>query len=314
VVIAFILWLDDTSAIAENPTPLPAFQKSGCDALAFSPDGKLLATGGVEGTVIIWSVAERKDLAILTGDYGVVLSLTFSPDGKRLAGGTSEKMVQIWDTTTWKTQDVIKGPDSYCAVCYSPDGKFLATAEYGGGIVRLWDANSMLKRVRFDGHTAAVVCLAFSPDGKYLASGGDKGQVKIWDLQTCKETADLKGHKTKVKGLAFSPDNKMLATVGQERTIKLWDFAKGKELRSLVADSNAQLQAVQFSPDGKTVVAGGEAEGIYFWDPATGAIRRRFTSYTGILLVMAFSPDGKTLASSHRDRNSKVLLWDLDDK
>jgi WD40 repeat protein len=158
-----------------------------------------------------------------------------------------------------------------------------------------------------------VNCLAFSPDGKTLASGSSDATIKLWDVATGKEQATLKGHKAGVICVAFSPDGKTLAS-GSNRddtTIKLWDVATGKEQATLKGHKTGS--GVTFSPDGKRLVSwGGGARDtgtIKLWDVATGKEQATLWGHRSTVASVAFSPDGNTLASG--DNDMTIMLWDV---
>lgn len=197
--------------------------------IAFSPDGRILASGGRDEAIILWNMATGQELRTfdwrspreIGGDW--IYSLAFSPNGKRLAVGRTDPIVKVRDVVTGRELMALKGhSDIVRYLTYSPDGKTLATASFDK-TVRLWDAQTGKELMALKGHAAPVYCVAFSPDGKRLATGSD-GTVKLWDIMTGQGLITLQGQT--VTSVAFSPDGKTLATGGTDSIAKLWHAAK----------------------------------------------------------------------------------------
>jgi WD40 repeat protein/serine/threonine protein kinase len=313
-------------------------------SVAFSPDGRLLATSSWDKTVKIWDVqtlaGERNPSPLHTlHHHGGVWSVVFSPDGKRLASAGDRKVrsempvlqlaeVKIWDPTSGQELCTIEGQERelWAALAFSPDGQSLATGHLSsqegitGNVVNLWDANTGRKIRTFVGHTQPVHSVAFSPDGRWLASGagnigasaGTQGELKVWDLHSGRELFDLRAHLT-VYALAFSPDGRRLASGGgEDQTIKLWDMATGHEAVTF-REHFGNVRSLAFSPNGRQLLSASHDMTVRVWDatpveghpdPAYLTLRGHRGNVTGV----AFSPDGRYLASAGVD--ATVKIWD----
>jgi serine/threonine protein kinase/Tol biopolymer transport system component len=239
--------------------------------VAFSPDGKTLASGGgyfsadlKPGEIMIWDVETGKLRESLKGHTGGVWSVAFSPDGKTLASASADKTVKLWDVKTGSA------------------------------------------KASLEGHADWVRSVAFTPDGDSVASASNDQTIKVWDVKTGRARMTLRGHRGLVFCLAVSPDGKTLASNGFDNTIRTWELTSGKELKRL--DGQSGGYAMSFSPDGKVVAIGGD-QGVCLWDTATGQVRARFRSESSNVYATAFSPDGKTLAAAGAD--NVVRVWDV---
>src|SRR5215472_11759920 len=297
---------------------------NGVDAVAFSPDGKLLAAGNGNGYVQLWDPATGQAIgAPLPADpQDGVGSVAFSPDGKLLATAGGDGYVQLWDPVTRQAAGAplpADPQDGVGSVAFSPDGKLLATAG-GDGYVRLWDpvtrqaAGAPLHAAGVGG---AVNAVAFSPNGKLLASGGDDGTVRLWNPATHRQIGrPLTGYAGEITSVAFSPDGKLLASGGGgDGTVRLWNPVTrqpvGSPIRAVTSPGHG-VGSVAFSPDGKLLASGGDGR-VRLWNPVTrqpvGAPLRAVTSGGHRwVLGLEFSPDGKLLASA--DWDGTVRLWD----
>ncbi|WP_322673413.1 caspase family protein [Nostoc sp. DedQUE05] len=190
--------------------------------VAFSPDGKTIASASNDKTVKVWDAATAKEITTFKGHSDAVIGVAFSPDGKTIASASYDKIVKVWDAATAKEITTFKGhSDAVIGVAFSPDGKTIASAS-DDKTVKVWDAVTAKEITTFKGHSSGVIGVAFSPDGKTIASASNDKTVKVWDAATAKEITTFKGHSDAVIGVAFSPDGKTIASASYDKTVKLW--------------------------------------------------------------------------------------------
>ncbi len=276
-------------------------------SVAFSPDGKHVASGSLDRTVRIWDSATGKELFALTGHAGQVWSVAFSPNGQRLASGSRDQTVKIWDSATGKELFALKGHSGLVtSLAFSPDGQRLASAS-NDQTVKIWDSATGKELSALKGHARAVTSVAFSPDGQRLASVSHDQTVKVWDRTTGEELFNLKGQAGAFRSVAFSPDGQRLATASSDQTVKIWDSASGRELFALKGHAG-WVFSVAFSPDGQRLASAGFDQTVRIWDSATGKELFALKGHAGPVTSAAFSPDGQRLASASHDRTVKI--WD----
>ena len=273
-------------------------------AVAFSPDGQTLISGGRDKTVQLWDVATGTGLRTFIGHSHVVSSVAFSPDGKALASGSVDRTVKLWNVVTGAELHTLKGHSSWVdSVAFSPDGKSLASSSEDGTI-KLWAVANGVELRTLKGHGGAVTSVTFSPDGKTLASSSDDKSIKLWTISTGAILRTLTGHSNSVRSVAFSPDGKFLASGGWYDTVKLWDVASGAELRTYKGRYD-QFYSVAFSPDGQSL-AGVSVNSVELWNVTSGAASRTLEGNADDVNSVAFSPDGGSLAAGS---GKDVKLW-----
>jgi WD40 repeat protein len=309
----------------------PSFNPHPADVqLAISPDGKTLATFGADDILKLWDLATGQNLsAIGTYSRSTPSNLAFSPDGKSVAvavsyPGGKPDLVKLWDVTTGQERHAYKTESRVRSVAFSPDGKYLATGgsapaapdQKRPGEIKLLDLTKELEQRILTGHQSSVTSVAFSPDGRLLASSSTDKTVKLWQMPKGQEQTTLRGHKDSVYCVTFSPDGKSLATAGLApgekgpAEIKLWDVTTAQERLKLTGPP-AGVYALILSPDGRTLASGGMHNTVKLHDTATGKTRATF-QWQGQFWIssLAFTHDGKMLIMASWD--GSVQLRDVD--
>lgn len=285
-------------------------------SLAFSPDGKSLASGAGDHTVRLWNPATGKEVRQLAGCKQSIDSVAFAPNGAFIAASTGEGIIRFWDLNKPNDCSNInvnkdpKHPSGQTAIAFSPNGTRLASVSQFGP-VSIWDVATK-ERIQALGDGERIgPCIAYSPDGKFLASGADHHGLSpvplLWEATSGKEGPRLAGLVRSGFPVTFSPGGELLAAVTSETTICLWQTATGRIYGTLKCESG--LFRAIFSPDGKMMATTGHDHTVRIWEVATGQERHRFVGHHGFAWTAAFNPAGTTLATGGAD--TTVLIWDL---
>lgn len=288
-----------------RPVLIPLVKhKKPVDCVAYSPDGRWIATGGDENSLCIWSANNGTLLRTIQGHQGHIMTVAFSPDSERVITGAQDNTAKVWDVERGVEVFTLAGHDKRVdGAVFSPDGNLIGTGAWDG-TVRIWDSNTgklirqfpthKVNRLRFsadgqkiatcswdwtartydvktgkelkafEGHRSGVYTVAFSSDGLRLVTASEDGTARVWQVDTGKQILLLEGHAGPVYDAHYGPGDKRIVTCGKDRTIKVWNLDQAMESLTLVKHA-AEVRCVASSPDGRSVVSGGAKTTAFLW-------------------------------------------------
>lgn len=297
--------------IAKAPTHLERTLQghtAGVKAVAVTPDGSRIVSGGVDGTVRVWDLTTGRLERTLEGHPSTVFAVTVTPDGSRIVSGGYDHTVRVWDLTTGRLERTLEGHTGWVtAVAVTPDGARI----FSGGrdrTVRVWELTSGRLERTLEGHAHDVLAVAVTPDGRRILSGGQDRTVRVWELESGRLERTLEGHTESVCAVAVTPDGRRIVSGSGDQTVRVWDLASGRLERTLEGHTYAVF-AVAVTPDGARIVSGGYDHIVRMWNLASGGCEQALEGHTDQVNAVAVTPDGARIVSSGDDRT--VRVWGL---
>nr|WP_293089240.1 serine/threonine-protein kinase [Okeania sp. SIO3B5] len=275
------------------------------NAIALTPDGQNLATGG-SNTIKIWNLKTgelRNNIA--DAHTASVTTLAITPSGRILVSGSADKTIKFWDLGVGKLISTILAHQGQVnAVAISPDGQTLASVG-SDRLMKFWNIQTSSRILtRIPDQKYEVNTLAFSRDGTILVSGSNDGTIRLWNMSTGIRRQTLEGHTKAVNTVVVSPDNQILASGSEDGTIRLWNLQTGRKESVIQLNNIGAVKSIVFSPDNQKIVAGGE--NITIWDLITEEKLQTLIGHSQPITSLAITPDGKTLVSGSVDQTTKV--------
>lgn len=281
-------------------------------AIALDVEGKKVATGGLDGSAMIWDLFSGGPSLQLAGHTEAVENMAFSRDGSWLVTASDDATLKVWDTATGELlEDYTDFSGVLLGVTFNPDGKRLA---FSDGTVHVWqlDQDTVDGRTQITNQELYVIpgsgSDTFSPDGSILAGVNNGNVILLWDTATGRELHRIVGHTGWVMGLAFSPDGKALASTSLDGTVKIWSLSPGNEIVAVTSPAAGFGTRVTYAPTGQEFATNGGDGTATFWNVESGEPRLKLKGHELEVLNVAFNSDGARFATGSLDGN--VILWD----
>lgn len=274
-------------------------------AVAISPNKQVIASGGLDDQINVWSSQTGELLHSLPGHTKAVNCLTISPDGLILVSGSDDEKIKLWNIhSATLIQTLTEHSRDVNAVAISPDGQILVS---GGDdrTIKLWRLKNGSPIRTLFASAGMIKAIAIHPKGVLIATGGLDNQIRLWKLATGELVNTLNGHFNSVYSIAFSPDGQMLASGSKDKTIRLWNSQTGELIRTFSGHSG-YVNSVVISPDGKTVISASSDKTIKIWRRETGELLLTLSEHTSAVNALTMSVDGQLIVSASSDKTIKI--------
>jgi small GTP-binding protein len=245
----------------------------------------------------------------LRGHTHNVYRMALSPDGRFLATPSEDKTVRLWDVKSGQFLQTLMHQAAVVCVDWSPDGATLVTGDGFPNAICHWNVATRQRLQILKGHVGFVIGLAWSPNGRILASCSEDGMIWLWNVANKRVLHKLRGHSDRIEGFAWSSDGKRLCSSSWDCTVRLWNAETGKEIRKYIGH-NAPVNCVTWSPNDQSIAAGSSNQTIRIWDAETGQEQFVLEGHTEEVISVSFFDSGRLLVSL--DGNSTVIFWRTD--
>ena len=276
-------------------------------SLVFSPNDKLLVTGGADGEICLWELDSGKQISSISAHNDWISSVACSPDGKIIASSSRSSVVKLWDATTGKCLKILRGhKDLAREISFNSNGTILASSS-DDQTIKIWDVNTGQCINTLEGHTSPIWRVKIAPNNKILVTGSSDSCIKIWDISKGICLKNLEEHQDSILSITFSHDSQIFASGSKDKIIQIWDTNTGKCIKNLIGHSGT-IRSLAFSKDNKTLFSGSTDSTIKIWSVNDGECLKTITAHNSRVRKIALNSKDEILASCSDDQTIK--LWD----